>query len=425
MRRRQFVSLPALQYGTETGRVSAAGNIPSWPVFDQSEEEGLKTVLRSSRWGRGNGKAVAGFEEQYARLTGAKHCLAVANGTSALLVAMGVLGIGPGDEVIVPPYTFIATINAVLRFHAVPVFADIDPSTLQIDAKQVEAKITPRTRAIVQVHMAGGVGDLGAVIAIGKKHGIPVVEDAAQAHLAEWQGKHVGPQGTIGCFSFQASKNLNSGEGGAVVTNDSRLAELAFAFHNNSRGATQPGTEFHYEMSGANLRLTEFQGALLSAQMARIEEQARRRTAFSQGLDAVLSRHEGLTPYRVAAGCTRNAYHLYMFRYDAARFGGRSRSEFIQHLGKHGIPASGGYAPLQDEPFLRNTFESRGYQFAYGKGLFAKWRKQNDCPLNRKACGEAVWFTQNFLLGEEAWHGKLDRAIAAFRPGSAVNTGAY
>ncbi len=171
MRRRQFVTLPALQYGSESVRAATPESIPSWPVFDQSEEEELKTVLRSARWGRGNGKAVARFEEQYAKLTGAQHCLAVANGTSALLVAMGVLGIGPGDEVIVPPYTFIATVNAVLRFHAVPVFADIDPTTLQIDPKQVEAKITPRTRAIIQVHMAGGVGELGKVLAIGKKHG--------------------------------------------------------------------------------------------------------------------------------------------------------------------------------------------------------------------------------------------------------------
>ncbi len=170
-------------------------------------------------------------------------------------------------------------------------------------------------------------------------------------------------------------------------------------------------------MSGANLRLTEFQGALLSAQMARIEAQARKRTEFSRGLDAVLAKHDGLTPYRVAPGCTRNAYHLYMFRYDAARFGGRSRADFLKHLSQHGIPASGGYAPLQDEPFLRNTFESRGYQFAYGKGFFAKWRKQNDCPANRKACGEAVWFTQNFLLGDHAWHTRIDRALSTFKAG--------
>ena len=414
MRRRQFVSLPAVQYATEAARAAEPELIPSWPIFDQREEDGLDRVLKSGKWGRGNGGAVAAFEQQYAKLTGAGHCLAVANGTSALLVALGVLGIGPGDEVIVPPYTFIATVNAVLRFHAVPVFADIDPATLQMDPKRVAEQITPRTRAIILVHMAGGVGELGEVIALGRKHNIPVIEDAAQAHLAEWQGKHVGPHGALGCFSFQASKNLNSGEGGAVVTNDAAMAERAFAFHNNSRGRTQPGTEFHYEMSGANLRLTEFQGALLSAQMSRIEAQAKRRTETAKKIDAIFGRVEGLTPMKVAKDCTRNAYHLYMFRYEAAKFGGRSRTEFLKHLAKEKLPASGGYAPLQDEPFLKNTFESRGYQFAYGKNYFEKWRKKNDCPVNRKSCGEAVWFTQTFLLGESELIHKLDKSVASW-----------
>ena len=415
MRRRQFVSLPAVQYAAETVKAGEPEMIPSWPIFNETESEGVQRVLKSGKWGRGNGTAVAGFEEQYAKLTGAKHCLAVANGTSALLVALGVLGIGPGDEVIVPPYTFIATVNAVLRFHAVPVFADIDPVSLQMDAKQVAAQITPRTRAIIMVHMAGAVGELGQVIEVGRKHNIPVIEDAAQAHLAEWQGRHVGPHATMGCFSFQASKNLNSGEGGAVVTNDAALAEKAFAFHNNSRGRTQPGTEFHYEMSGANLRLTEFQGALLSAQMSRIESQARRRGENAKRLDTILAKAPGLTPCTVSKDCTRNAYHLYMFRYDATRFGGRSRADFLKHLAKARIPASGGYAALQDEPFLKNTFESRGYQFAYGKNYFDKWRKRNDCPVNRRACGDAVWFTQTLLLGEPELITKIERSIESWQ----------
>ncbi len=414
MQRRQFVSLPAVQFAAEAARAAEPELVPNWPVFDEVEEASVVRVLRSGKWGRGNGSAVADFEKRYAALTATQHCLAVANGTSALLVALGVLGIGPGDEVIVPPYTFIATVNAVLRFHAVPVFADIDPATLQMDPKRVAAQITPRTRAIIMVHMAGGVGELGQVIEIGRKNNIPVIEDAAQAHLAEWEGKHVGGHATLGCFSFQASKNLNSGEGGAVVTNDAALIEKAFAFHNNSRGRTQPGTEFHYETSGANLRLTEFQGALLTAQMSRIDKQARRRSETAKRLDAIFSKVDGLTPHKVAKGCTRNAYHLYMFHYDAKKFGGRSRGEFMKHLAAERIPVSGGYAPLQDEPFLKNTFESRGYQFAYGKNYFDKWRKRNDCPVNRKACGEAVWFTQNLLLAEPELIHKIEKTVEAW-----------
>jgi dTDP-4-amino-4,6-dideoxygalactose transaminase len=414
MQRRQLLSLPALQYSANAAETSENEAVPAWPIFDQSEEQALSKVLRSGKWGRGGATAVTAFEQQFQTLTGARHCLAVANGTSALITALGILDIGPGDEVIVPPYTFIATVNAVLRFHAVPVFADIDPASLQIDPQKVETQITPRTRAIIQVHMGGGVGELGQVLEIGKRRGIPVIEDAAQAHLAEWDHKHVGSHGAIGCFSFQASKNLNSGEGGALVTNDDTLAARAFAFHNNSRGRTQPGAEFRYEMSGANLRLTEFQGALLNAQMARISQQAQLRTTNARRLDAFFERFPGLTPCTVASQCTRNAYHLYMFRYDPKHFGGRTREQFLAHLAKHRIPASGGYSPLSDEPFLQNTFNSRGWQFAYGKGFFEKWRRKNDCPVNRQACSEAVWFTQTFLLGKPALFDRLEKAVQSF-----------
>lgn len=381
---------------------------PTWPVFDGSESAALDRVLKSGKWGRGNGGAVAAFEDAFAAKTGAKHCLAVANGTSALITALGVLDIGPGDEVIVPPYTFIATINAVLRFHAVPVFVDTDPKTLQMDASKLEAQITPRTRAIIMVHMGGGVGELGKVLEIGKRRGIPVIEDAAQAHLAEWEGKHVGTHGTMGCFSFQASKNLNAGEGGALLTNDTALYEKAYAFHNNSRGRTQPGEVFRYQMTGANLRLTEFQGALLTAQMARIEEQAKKRSENAKRLDAVLAKAPGLTPMAVGQGCTRHAYHLYMFHYDAAKYGGKSREAFMKALG---VPVSSGYVPLEEEPFLELAFKSRGYEFAYGKNYFAKWKKRNDCPVNRKACAESLWFTQNILLSGPKAMARLERAL--------------
>ncbi len=385
---------------------------PTWPAFDGNEEASLVRVLKSGKWGRANGGAVAAFEAAFAAKTGAKHCLAVANGTSALITALGVLDIGPGDEVIVPPYTFIATVNAVLRFHAVPIFVDVDAKTLQMDASKLEAQITPRTKAIIMVHMAGGVGELGKVLEIGKRRGIPVIEDAAQAHLAEWEGKHVGTHGTMGCFSFQASKNLNSGEGGALLTNDDALAEKAYAFHNNSRGRTQPGEDFKYRMTGANLRLTEFQGALLTAQMGRIEEQARKRTENAKRLDAALAKTPGLTPMGVGKGCTRHAYHLYMFRYEAAKYGGKARDAFMKEMG---VPVSSGYVPLEEEPFLENAFSSRGYEFAYGKNYFAKWKKRNDCPVNRKACAETLWFTQNLLLSGPRAMARLERAVLALK----------
>jgi dTDP-4-amino-4,6-dideoxygalactose transaminase len=378
--------------------------VPSWPIQDNSESKALQEVLASGRWGRLGGKAVSAFELEYTKLTGAKHCLAVANGTSALLVALGVLGIGPGDEVIVPPYTFIATVNAVLRNHALPVFADVDPATLQMDPARVAEQITPNTRAIIMVHMAGGVGELDAMRTLAAKRGIPLIEDAAQAHLAQFQGRHVGTFGTLGCFSFQASKNLNSGEGGAVVTNDSKLAEAAFAFHNNSRGNTQPGTDFHYQSSGLNLRLTEFQGALLLAQMQRLESQAIRRSQNARLLDEALKGHAHTKPITVAKDCTRHAYHLYMAR-------STERDSLLKRLRNLGVPASGGYAHLPAEPFLENTFQSRGYQRVYGKNLFAKWRRRNECPINRLACEQTIWLTQNTLLAGAATISKITKTF--------------
>src|SRR5690349_6763695 len=304
------------------GAKAHPGPFPSWPVVDQTEERALLDTLRSGKWYRGNGKNVARFEEDYARLTGAKTCLATANGTSALFTALNAMGIEPGDEVIVPPYTFVATVNVVVRQHALPVFVDTDPETFQMDARKLDAAITPRTRAIVPVHVGGNACDLDAILEIARRRNVAVLEDACQAHLAEWRGKKVGTFGQAGCFSFQASKNLNSGEGGAIVTNDEDLRERCFAFHNNGSGFRSIGSNFTYASSGCNLRMAEFQGALLLSQMTRIEEQAKTRTENALYLTSMLKEIPGIAPAQMYPGCTRNAYHLYMFRYDAQQFSG-------------------------------------------------------------------------------------------------------
>src|SRR5262245_8220259 len=193
---------------------------PSWPIFHEQEEKAILSVLRSGKWNRGTGQLVNRFEESYSKLMGSQCCLATANGTSALLVTLNTMGVGHGDEVIVPPYTFVATINAILQVGALPVFVDSDRESLQIDARKIEAAITPRTVAIMPVHLGGNVADLDAILGVANRRGIPVIEDACQAHLAEWKGRKVGTYGKAGCFSFQAWKNLISGEGGDILTND-------------------------------------------------------------------------------------------------------------------------------------------------------------------------------------------------------------
>jgi perosamine synthetase len=386
---------------------------PSWPVADTREEQALTDVVRSGKWGRGNGKQVERFETQYAALTGAKHCLATANGTSALFTALCALDIGPGDEVIVPPYTFVATINVVLLRHALPIFVDTDPDTFQIDARKIAPAITPRTRLIVPVHLGGAAADLDTTMAAARTRDITVLEDACQAHLAEWKGRKVGTFGRAGCFSFQASKNLNSGEGGALLTDDADFLETCYTFHNNSRGRKNTGSpNFTYRGVGHNLRLTEFQAAILLAQMSRLDAQAATRDKNGAYLTSILKEILGIAPAKMYEGCTRNAYHLYMLRYDKSKFAGLPKASFLKALQAEGIPASGGYTPLNKEPFLKETLASRGFQRIYDAKTLSDWQERTACPANDRVCDEAVWLTQTMLLGPR---GDMDQIADAIR----------
>jgi perosamine synthetase len=370
---------------------------PSWPQIRDNDEKAWMDVLRSGRWNRNGGKYTAQFEEAWAARLGAKFCLATANGTSALIVSMAALGIGPGDEVLVPSYTFVATVNAVLMHHALPVFVDTDPETFQMDARKIEAAITDRTRLILPAHIGGSSVDMDTTLAVARKHRLPVLEDACQAHLAEWRGRKVSTLGDLGCFSFQASKNLNSGEGGAILTERQDLVEICRSFHDNGRGKMDGG--FSYVRNGCNLRITEFQAALLLEQLTRLEEQAQTREKNAGYLTRRLREIPGISPARMYEGCTRNAYHLYMFRYDRERFAGLPRAKFLKALSAEGIPCSGGYSPLNKEPFLANTFATRAWQRLYPREILASYAERNQCPANDKLCGEGVWFTQTMLLG--------------------------
>ena len=383
------------------GPKAHAGGFPGWPVFDQTEEQALLDTLRSGHWFRGSGSAVAKFEAEFAKLTGARHCLATSGGTTALSAALGALDIGPGDEVIIPPYTFVATYNVVVLNYALPVFADSDLESFQIDANKIEAAITPATKAILPVHIGGSPADLDKILEVGGRHKIPVVEDACQAHLAEWRGRKVGTGGLAGCFSFQASKNLNSGEGGAVITNDEQFANMCYNFHYQGRGKSVSGGNFAYSGTrGSNLRLSEFQGSLLVAQMSRVVEQANRRTDNANYLTKLLREIPGIAPAKLYEGVTRSAYHLYMFRYDKSRFEELPRGRFMEAMGREGVPCSGGYGQLNKDDYVSALARNKHFLKIYGEPRMQQWLEQNrNCPQNEKLCGEAVWFTQNLLLG--------------------------
>lgn len=411
---------PPLRASSPTPKPALLGGAPvriepfsRWPIMDDADQQALLEVLRSGRWSRSFGGTVAGeFEQVYAKLMGARHCIAVANGTSALFASLAAVGVGPGDEVILPPYTFVATLNVILLQHALPVFVDVDAATFQIDAGKIESAITDRTATLLPVHIGGAVADLETILALAGKRQLPVVEDACQAHLAEWRGRKVGTLGSTGCFSFQASKNLNCGEGGAVLTNDDVLAERCYAFHNNGRPRQAARYDVrHLGSRGTNLRLTDLQAALLLSQMRRLEEQSRVREQNAAYLTQLLDDIPGVQPARLQDGCTRNAWHLYMFRYHAPSFADLPRAKFLDALRAEGIPCSGGYSPLNREEFVKATLKTKGYQRIYPAELLNDWEDRNQCPVNDRLCQEAVWFTQTQLLGPRTDMDQIAEAI--------------
>lgn len=379
----------------------------AWPVFGKPEEDRLLRTLRSGKWGKLHGPEVAEFEQRFAAMHGAKHAVGVVNGTVSLRVALMAAGIKAEDEVIVPPYTFLATATAVVEANAVPVFADIDLETFNLDPKAVEAAITPRTRVIMPVHMGGQPADMDAIMAIAKRHKLVVIEDAAHAHAALYRQRPAGSIGHLGSFSFQSSKNLTSGEGGIITTSDDTLAEACRSIHNCGR--ISGGLWYEHHVMSANYRLGEFQGAILNAQLDRLEAQTQTRDRNGQYLAAKLSQLPGIHPQKRPDDVTRHSYHLFLFRLDAAAFGA-PREAVLQALQAEGVPVCGGYAlPLYRQPLFLNR--------AFGPYLPNASRTLDygtvSCPNCEKICREqGAWFEQSLFLGPQ---GDMDDIANAFQ----------
>ncbi|MCD6392851.1 MAG: DegT/DnrJ/EryC1/StrS family aminotransferase [Planctomycetes bacterium] len=372
---------------------------PRWPIWDRGAEAHVLSILRSGNWFRGRGDTVTQFEKAYAKLLGAKRALCTVNGTNSLLTAMHVLDIGVGDEVIVSPYTFIATYNVVLTSCALPVFADTDPETFQINPDKIEERITERTRAIMPVHILGLPANMDRIMAIAKKHNLVVIEDACQAWLAEWRGKKVGTIGNLGCFSFQNSKHLPAGEGGAVVGNDEELMDRAMSFHNCGRPYGSVKATSSYPILGTNRRMTEYQAAILLSQIKRLESDTKRRGENAQYLTSRIKDIPGIAVHKLYDGVTRCAYHLYPFRIIKEAFGGLSRDRFLKALRAEGIPCSPGYGPQYKDGLIEVALTSKNFTRSFPAKRLKQYRKELHYPDNDKLCKEAVWLSQTLLLG--------------------------
>ena len=370
---------------------------PRWPQWGDSERQHLQNVLESGEWG-GFNPAVREFECAFAGLHGARYCFAAVNGTLTLEAALRVVGVGTGDEVIVPPYTFIATANAARLTGATPVFVDIDPETYNLDINLVEAAITERTKAIIPVHFGGLPADMDALLPLAAKHGIAVIEDAAHAHGSTWHGKPIGTLGHIGSFSLQASKNLTAGEGGILLTNDEALAGKLWSYIN--QGRSPGGAWYEHNTPGSNLRMTGWQAGILLAQLERFDAQLQRRQENARRLHNILAEVDGLEPQRWDERCEVHAHHLFIMRYDAEAWQGVPRERFVKALQAEGVPLGSGYTlPLYKQPPLAPPYS-----------------RYLDCPATERACAtEGTWMHHAVLMAEPDEMDDIARAIFKVR----------
>jgi dTDP-4-amino-4,6-dideoxygalactose transaminase len=378
----------------------------NWPVYDETDVRMVAEIVRSGKWGNPDcGDAVLAFENEFASFCGTKFALTCANGSVALRLALIACGVKPGDEVIVPPYTFIATASIVIEANCVPVFADIDPDTYNISPAAIEKAITKRTKAIIPVHFAGQACDMDAIMSIAKKHNLHVIEDSAHSHGAEYKGKKLGSIGDAGCFSFQSSKNLTSGEGGMVITNDESLYDLMNSLRNVGR--VKGGQWYEHHNPGCNYRITQMQAVLLSSQLKRVNDQTALRHRNGTYLNSLLEKIDGIKPLARGVGETIHSYHIYIFKYDKSKFNNLSKAEFSKILAAEGVPCFMGYPePLYKQPL----FQERNFM-CYAIPPEVDY-SQVCCPVTEKACHEeAVWIFQNTMLGSKEDMDKFAEAI--------------
>ena len=364
----------------------------TWPRVVDGQQEKLINTLVNDSWGIGS-ESIRELEDTFALFHEAKSCIAINTGTNALWVALKAAGVSSGDEVIIPAYTFIATATAVLMANATPVFVDIEPNTFNMDPNLIESAITDRTKVIIPVHIGGNPADMESIIDLAMKHKLIIIEDAAQAHGAEWDGKKVGALHKGGIFSFQSSKNMSAGEGGAIVSNDEDFMDTCFAYYNCGRH--RDGDWYEHRIMGGNHRMSAMAASLLIPQFETIENDMRIRDKNRQKLDQALSDMDLEITHRYKK-VTRESNHLYLLRYKAENFNDISREKFFDAMRAEGVYTYAGYNPLYRE----DVFKGQGDDFPWLKNINYS---NISCPVTEQIADyQSVWLTQNHLLGDES-----------------------
>ncbi len=381
----------------------------TWPVFDAREREQLDDVLTSSNWGgfpSPNRKATE-FAAAFAAYQGARFAIPTTSGTSALEVALKALGVGAGDEVIVPAMTFAATAYAAVACMARPIFADVSAANACIDPDCVKRLITRRTKAIIPVHYGASLADLDALAEISRAHSIPLVEDCAHVPGARFRKRGVGTHGALGCFSFQSTKPMTAGEGGMITTDDPDLEQRCQSLINCGR--RRPGDTFEGPLMGANYRMTEWQCGILLAQLARLPEQIERKSRAAARLREGLGAIEGISPIARDPRITREVIYAFVFLVDESALG-LSRNRFVRAMRAEGIPCGVGNDPVYRSALFPR--ESDAYRKACElAGASNAERTSIDCPVAERFFEHAMAaIPHECLLGDDC---DVDDIVAA------------
>jgi dTDP-4-amino-4,6-dideoxygalactose transaminase len=394
------------------GKPTRTRPLISWPIHGEEEERRILEVVRSGKWWFGEN--VKEFERKFADFQDARFGITCPNGTIGMIIALKALGIDAGDEVIMPAYSFFATASAVAQINAIPVFADIEEETCNIDLDHAETLVTERTRALMVVHIGGLPVDMERARDFAKRHNLKLIEDACHSWGSKWNGKGTGAIGDAGSFSFQMSKNITSAEGGIVLTDEEELAKVLRSYTHVGRLEGRAWYE-HFIIAGNN-RMTEMQAALLLAQLERLGPQTERREENVAHLNRALADVPGIVPQPRDPRVTRRSHHMYFFRFVARDFGGITRQQFMDALNAEGVPCSGGYLhpmyknacfqTLNDSPRPENRWLSAECN-ARGVRL-----DRVKCPVTERLCAEEiVWLPQAILLEERSDMDQIAEAI--------------
>ena len=388
----------------------ARKNFPIWPIHDDDEINALQNVIKSGDWwcgapGAHQGNNVWAFQEEFAKFHGAKYCVAVFNGTVAIEAALMGLNVGLGDEVIVSDYTFVASASAVIATNAIPIFCDINPKTLVMDVNNIEKLITKRTKAIVPVHLGGNPTEMDHLMEIAIQHDLRVVEDCAHAHNSVYKNKMVGNWGNAGTFSFQASKVLTSGEGGAIICNSEELADKIYSYIDCGRKKNQ---YFYDHFSyGTNYRMTEYQAAILRAQLKKFPNQHKLRNENAFYLMEKLNDIDGIRTMKPTPGTTSLGWYVFPIIFEPMKFGGITKSEFYEKLNANGIPTDDCYPPLHSLDCFKNINLKKGIDYSIANWGGEKSNNKN-FPIVSDVYSRSIEFPQEMLLANR---NKLDNVV--------------